>query len=303
MQHQFTIIANTCHNIKNNNYKVGKTYKFQINERGKIRNIDAPHINDRLIHKVLSNEILLPIYEPHIIYDNGASQKDKGFTFALYRVKDKLQKFYIKNKLNGYVVLIDYSKFFENCSHEIIHNIHKKYIFNDYAIKVIEDYLFVTNGIALGVEIAQREASIIPNKLDHYIENKNGLLVRYMDDSVFITDTLENASNLLKRYIEESKKLGININVKKTKVVKLDKYFKFCKWNYKLLKSGKVIIIPDKSTIYRQRRKIRKMYKLYLKNELLCTDLIITKKCFQAYLDIGNSNKYIAYLTSRYNLL
>ena len=93
MQHQFTIISNTCHNIKNNNYKVGKTYKFQINERGKIRNIDAPHINDRLIHKVLSNEILLPIYEPHIIYDNGASQKDKGFTFALHRVKDKLQKF------------------------------------------------------------------------------------------------------------------------------------------------------------------------------------------------------------------
>lgn len=41
IQHQFTNISNTCHNIKNNNYKVGKTYKFQINERGKIRNIDA----------------------------------------------------------------------------------------------------------------------------------------------------------------------------------------------------------------------------------------------------------------------
>ena len=114
MQHQFTIISNTCHNIKNNTYKVAKTFKFQINERGKIRDIDAPHINDRLVHKVLSNEILLPIYEPHIIYDNGASQKDKGFTFALYRVKNNLQKFYKKNKLNGYAVLIDYSKFFEN---------------------------------------------------------------------------------------------------------------------------------------------------------------------------------------------
>ena len=303
MQHQFTIISNTCHNIKNNNYKVGKTYKFQINERGKTRNIDAPHINDRLIHKVLSNEILLPIYEPHIIYDNGASQKDKGFTFALYRVKDKLQKFYIKNKLNGYVVLIDYSKFFENCSHEIIHNIHKKYIFNDYAIKVIEDYLFVTNGIALGVEIAQREASIIPNLLDHYIENENGLLVRYMDDSVFITDTLENASKLLKIYIEEAKRLGIIVNVKKTKIIKLEKYFKFCKWNYKLFPSGKVILVPHKETIYRQRRKIRKMYKLYLNNKLAYDDLAITKNCFQAYLNIGNSNKYIEYFSLRYNLL
>ena len=194
-------------------------------------------------------------------------------------------------------------KFFENCSHEIIHNIHKKYIFNDYAIKVIEDYLFVTNGIALGVEIAQREASIIPNLLDHYIENENGLLVRYMDDSVFITDTLENASKLLKIYIEEAKRLGIIVNVKKTKIIKLEKYFKFCKWNYKLFPSGKVILVPHKETIYRQRRKIRKMYKLYLNNKLAYDDLAITKNCFQAYLNIGNSNKYIEYFSLRYNLL
>ena len=53
--HEFTIIATTCHNIKNNSYKVGETYKFRINERGKVRDIDAPHIKDRLVHKVLSN--------------------------------------------------------------------------------------------------------------------------------------------------------------------------------------------------------------------------------------------------------
>ena len=59
--HQFSIVANCCYSIKNNSYKVGKTYRFQINERGKIRNIDAPHIKDRLVHKVISNEILVPI--------------------------------------------------------------------------------------------------------------------------------------------------------------------------------------------------------------------------------------------------
>ena len=77
--HMFTIVSTTCNNIKNDNYVVGKTYKFQINERGKIRNIDAPHIKDRLVHKTLSNEILSPIYTPHMIYDNGASIKNKGF--------------------------------------------------------------------------------------------------------------------------------------------------------------------------------------------------------------------------------
>ena len=58
----------------------------------KVRVIDAPHIKDRLINKVISNEILIPLYEPHLIYDNGASQGLKGFTFVINRVK---QNFYI----------------------------------------------------------------------------------------------------------------------------------------------------------------------------------------------------------------
>lgn len=154
--HQFTIISTVCHNIKNNTYKVGNTYKFQINERGKVRNIDAPHIKDRLVHKVLSNEIILPIYQPHLIYDNGASQKNKGFTFSLFRLRKKLQRYFKKYGNNGYIVLIDYSKFFENSSHEVIHKIHEGYIRDSYTIQVIEDYTFIVKGIALGIEMAQK---------------------------------------------------------------------------------------------------------------------------------------------------
>lgn len=297
--HQFSIVANCCYSIKNNSYKVGKTYRFQINERGKIRNIDAPHIKDRLVHKVISNEILVPIYEPHLIYDNGASQKNKGFLFALNRLKSKLQSHYRKYGLNGYIVLIDYSKFFENCSYEVIHNIHKKYIRNDNMIKVIEDYLFIGKGIALGVEIAQREASMIPNVLDHYIENKYKI-ERYMDDSVYLCNNYKKALYSLAYYKNKACDFGIVINPKKTKIVKLCDVFKYCKWNYKLLTTGKVIMIPDKNTIYRQRRKLRKMYKLYRDGNISFNDLIISKTCFKAYLSIGNSYKYIKYLHNRY---
>ena len=182
MLHEFTIIANTCYNIKNHCYKVGKTYKFKINERGKVRDIDAPHINDRLVHKVLCNEIIVPIYYSHLIYDNGASVNNKGFIFAINRVKSKLRKY---SKIYGndlYIILIDFSSFFQNCSHSVIHNIHKKYIKDEYTIKVIEDYLFISDeGIALGIEIAQREASMIPNVLDHYLENNSLFVERYMD--------------------------------------------------------------------------------------------------------------------------
>ena len=81
--HMFSIVSKTCSDIKNNTYKVGNTYKFQINERGKVRDIDAPHIKDRLVHKVISNDILIPIFDSKLIYDNGAISIGKGFSFAI----------------------------------------------------------------------------------------------------------------------------------------------------------------------------------------------------------------------------
>ena len=130
--HMFSIVSKTCNDLKNDCYIVGDTYKFQINERGKIRDIDAPHIKDRLVHKVISNDILIPIYDSKLIYDNGASSIGKGFSFAIKRVKKLLRKWYLKHGMNGYIVLVDFSKFFENCNHDVIKSIHNKYIKNEY---------------------------------------------------------------------------------------------------------------------------------------------------------------------------
>ena len=290
--HMFTIIATTCRNIKTGDYVVSKTYKFKINERGKIRDIDAPHITDRLVHKVLSNEIILPIYMPHIIYDNGASMKNKGFFFAIKRIKYKLHNWYLKHGLNGYIVTIDFSKFFQNCSHNIIHDIHKKYIYDDEVIKIIEDYLFIGEGIALGVEIAQREACIIPNLLDHYIQNQSFPMERYMDDTFLIVKTLHEAEKLLQEYYQIAENLKIVINKNKTRIIPIGHYFLYCKWKYCINKNGKIVCVPHKDTIYRERRKLKKMYKL----DLDSNEIEITRSSFIAYLNQGNSYKYVKYL-------
>lgn len=257
--HMFSIVGKTCIDIKENNYKVGKTYNFIINERGKERIIDAPLIGDRLVHKVISNSILSPIYEPNYIYDNGASLVGKGFSFAINRVKILLRKWYKKHGMNGYIVLIDFSKFFPNCSHDVINNIHNKYINDSYTRKVIEDYLYVkTTGIALGVEIAQREALMVPNQLDTFITNLGYPIIRY---TIFICPTYEEATSVLNEYINLSESLHIIVNKHKTKIIHVSKPFIFCKWKYVLLPSGKVINFPSKKTIYRQRRKLIRMIK------------------------------------------
>lgn len=291
--HMFTIVATTCRNIKRNCYKVGDTYQFTICERGKKRVIDAPHIRDRLVHKVIANEILSPIYYPHFIYDNGASIKRKGFHFAMKRVRNKLYSWYLKNGLQGYAVTIDFSKFFPNCSHEVIKQIHKKYIFDSDTIKVIEDYVFIKKGLPLGCEIAQKEALMFPNQLDHFIENQCPI-VRFMDDSVFLVKTKEEGIKILKRYQKLAMQLGITVNEKKTQMAKLGNSFLFCKWYYFLFNSGKVGMIPIKDTIYRQRKKIKKMKR----KNIDIVEINQTRNCFQAYLRLGNTYYYQNYLDS-----
>ena len=123
-------------------------------------------------------------------------------------------------------------------------------------------------------KIAQREASIIPNKLDNYLQNKKLSSIRYMDDTVFFCDDYNMSCDILNKYIEMSNKLNIFVNSKKTKIIKLSNWFVYCKWKFKIFDRDKVIMIPNKKTIYRQRRKLRKM----IKNNVNIDDIKIIKK-------------------------
>lgn len=53
--------------------------------------------------------------------------------------------------------------------------------------------------------------------------------------------------------------------------------------------NDKLVLIPIKDTIYRQRRKLRKMFK----SNINYNEIETTKLCFKAYLNIGNCYKYI----------
>ena len=73
--HLFSGTAKRRREVLTGKWKPGKTVSFPLCERGKFRIVDAPHITDRQIHKVLTKEVLAPLYCPGMIYDNGASQK------------------------------------------------------------------------------------------------------------------------------------------------------------------------------------------------------------------------------------
>lgn len=104
--------------LRDGSYKQKEFYEFILQERGKTRYIKSMHISDRVVQRSLCDNILIPNLRKYLIYDNGASLKNKGIDFARKRLETHLHKFYRKYKNEGYVLLIDYSKFFDNIRHD-----------------------------------------------------------------------------------------------------------------------------------------------------------------------------------------
>lgn len=125
----------------NHNYKPKPFNEFELNDRGRQRNIKAVHIYDRVIIKNLCDNILVPKLGKYMIYDNGASVKGKGFDFAINRFEKHLKKYYRNYGNKGYVLKIDFSKFFDNIDHVKLFEIFRKYIDDNQIMDLINLFI------------------------------------------------------------------------------------------------------------------------------------------------------------------
>ena len=80
--------------------------------------------------RVISKEVLEPLYDPSMIYDNGASRIGKGLHWQIKCIKQQLARHYRKYGRAGGVLLLDLKKFFPYAPHSIIYQRHQRYILN-----------------------------------------------------------------------------------------------------------------------------------------------------------------------------
>lgn len=128
--------------LRAHTYQIPNTTEFILNERGKTRVIHGQTFEARIALHVLCDNGLMPNLQPHFTFDNAASQKGKGTDFARRRLVKHLQQFYNRTgSNNGWILLGDFSKYYDNIQHPKAMEILKKYIVDSDALWLSEQVM------------------------------------------------------------------------------------------------------------------------------------------------------------------
>lgn len=246
-------------------YHFRRCVHFTIWERGKKRPIDAPHITDRQIHKTACNEILIPLYTPSMIQDNGASRKGMGLHYQYRRLKQQLQWHYRRYGRTGAVALLDLKQFFPGAPRQVIYQRHARYIPRPDLRRVVDQIVAESpatgpgRGMPLGLEPSQQEMVSLPSAVDNWLKCQVGAHCagHYMDDYYIIMPDVERLKEIVREMVRRFEALGIRVNKRKCKIVPLTEPFRFCKARFTLTETGAVKINGSRDGVKRARRKLR----------------------------------------------
>lgn len=245
---------------------IGKGFiEFDLCERGKRRHITSVHISERVVQKSLCDYGIVPVIQKGLIYDNGASQKGKGTDFARDRLKKHMRQYYRKHGADGYIIMGDCHDFFGSIRHEIVEENMRKVITDQKLCDLTMSFVHpFERGLGLGSQVCQILAVSYQNCIDHSIKEVKGCkwYGRYMDDFYIICRTKEEAKEILDDVTRMYADLGIELNPRKTQIVKLTHGFTWLQDRMFLLPSGKIVDKPSRASITRNRRKLKKLAKL-----------------------------------------
>lgn len=123
----------------------------------------------------------------------------------------------------------------------------------------------MAKGLGIGDQVSQSIGIFFPTLIDNYVKIVRGCkwYGRYMDDMYIICKNKEELISIINGIIKITQKIGMYINHKKTKIIKLSNQYKFLQIKYSLNKKGKVIKKINPKSVTRERRRIKAYKRLF----------------------------------------
>lgn len=279
-------VYRTFRRLHEGTYRSPGFYEFDLYERGKHRHIRSTVIGERVVQRCLCDNALVPALSRTLIHDNGATMPKKGYDFAMRRYEQHLREHYRHYGTDGWVLMFDFTAFFDNISHEVLSGILRKNLTDERIIGLTEHLIgmFGDVGLGLGSQISQVLALVSANRLDHVV--KEELQVRhygrYMDDAYLIHHDRAFLERCLGRIREVCAELGIRLSEKKTHIMRLVRTT-WLKTRFYLTESGKVVKKIYRRSVTKQRQKLKKMRRLLDEGKIRLEDVVLNMESWDGY--------------------
>lgn len=281
--------------------------EFDIMERGKHRHISSVHFSERVIHKSLSRNALVPAIVPTFTSGNSANISGRGTDYAIRRLKKQLARHWRKHGSDGYILLVDFRDYFANIDHNAVKGVVRSALDDERVIALTESLIDAHGdvGLGLGSEPNQTLAVALPNRIDHWAEEMPRLEAtgRYMDDSYYIDMDKQKLRVVLACIEILCEDLGIEINHRKTRIVKLSRGFRFLKKRFSYSPSGKVIVRPCRDSITRERRKLKAMRRMLDRGEITREQIDISYQSWRGGMRGLDAHRTVLSMDSLYREL
>lgn len=262
--------------LQNRSYQMHEYYHFTVHEPKK-REIFAAHYSDRVMLHCVCDQVLAPLLERHLIYDNAACRIGKGSHFALDRFSLFFREHYRDHGAHGYALKCDVTQYFASIDHEVLKAALKRLLKDPDVLAllyhVIDSYETEGRpgrGLPLGNQSSQCFAIYYLDPLDRLIKERLRVkhYIRYMDDWILLHPDrafLEHCLKEIRRMVEE--KLNLKLNPK-TQIFAIGEGVEFLGWRFFLTDTGKVIRKLRPSSKLRIQRRMKVLWKGYESGEL-----------------------------------
>lgn len=301
-------VARRLRDLRNGVCKLRKCPEFYISERGHLRRINSIHIDDRVPQKCNSYYSLKPVLHRTLVYDNYASQEGKGTSKARDRLKCMLERHIRKHGMTGGMIVFDIRHFFDSIQHRLVRQVMERHYDDKWIIglnmKIVRQSRTEV-GLILGSENSQDFAISTPSSLDHYVREvlRTESSGRYMDDGIIIHHDYEALRKIWEAIKAFAERLGFTLNEKKSRLLRFGQQFTFLKRKYDFTETGHIIIRPARSSVVRERRKLKKLARKYNEGKLPFSACANSRQAWEASIAGTKCYKIVQSINQLYDRL
>jgi group II intron reverse transcriptase/maturase len=219
-----------AHEVQNKTYFPLPLLKILVDKgNGEARALCVPTVKDRVLQTAVL-QVIEPILEKEFEDCSFAFRKGRSVKQAVYKVKEYYNDGY------RWVVDADIDEFFDSVEHELLMAKIKKYINDEYIVRLIESWIkaeiwdgeslkVMDRGIPQGSPISPILANLFLDELDEEMLKKGYKYVRYADDFIILCKTPERAKELLE--FTEEKLSEMLLKLDERDVISFDEGFTY----------------------------------------------------------------------------